>query len=291
MGPLLQWQSELGPLREPALLVALEGFVDAGAVAATAGMFLRHRWQSQLVATFDREELIDYRARRPTVVVDSGLVKRVQWPDIELLVARPDGPRDALLLLGPEPDARWSAFAQSVVDLCRQTGVHAVVMLGAYPAAAPHTRPVRIMRASNNARLVSGEPAGQLVPDAGDVPGYTGPIGVATALQVALGDAGIPSVGLWAEVPHYIAASPNPAAALALVRAVSKVMGTDVDATELEAAAKLHAEQVDEAVTEHPEAAELVEALEHHVDAGNVEERLPSGDDIAAEIERFLRNQ
>jgi proteasome assembly chaperone (PAC2) family protein len=284
MGELLTWITEPPALRQPVLIVALEGFVDAGAVAATAGAFLRHRWQSDPIARFDRDSILDYRARRPTAVVDSGRVRRIDWPDLELFAATVDGPHDVLILLGPEPDMRWEAFATGVVQACRMLGVETVVGLGAYPAAAPHTRPIRIMKAVNAI-------AADLVPDAGEIAGYTGPVGAATALQHMLGEAEIPAVGLWAEVPHYIAGSPNPAGALAMVKLVAQTLQTDVDTTELEAAATLHLEQVASAVAEHPEAAEMVTALELLYDQGGVDEALPSGDDLAEEIQRFLRSQ
>jgi proteasome assembly chaperone (PAC2) family protein len=281
---MLNWSSDRPNLRRPVLLVALEGFVDAGAVASTAGMFLRHRWQSDVVATFDRDALIDFRARRPTVVVDAGRVRRLDWPDLELCAAETEGPHDVLLLLGPEPDMRWEAFCETVTEVCLELGVEVVIGLGAYPAAVPHTRPTSIVKASNAV-------AGDLVPEATKIPGYNGPVGAGTALQVALGDAGIPAVGLWAEVPHYIAQSPHPSAALSMVRLVAATLSTEVDTAELEAAAALHRTQIDEAVTEHPDAAEMVHALEAHVDAGGAAEDLPTGDDMAAEIERFLRTQ
>jgi proteasome assembly chaperone (PAC2) family protein len=281
---MLNWHTDPPTLRRPVLLVALEGFVDAGSVASTAGLFLRHRWQSEVVASFDRDALIDFRARRPTVVVDSGELRRIEWPEIEVCAAEVDGPRDVLLLLGPEPDMRWGAFVDAVVDLCREVGVEVVIGLGAYPAAAPHTRPTSIVRASNAA-------AGDLVPEAAPIAGYSGPVGAGTALQAALGDVGIPAVGLWAEVPHYIAGSPNPAAALAMVELVAATLSTEVDTTELRAAVELHRVQVDEAVAEHPDAGDMVAALEAHVDAGGGGEDLPSGDALAAEIERFLRAQ
>src|SRR5688500_1579605 len=167
----------------------------------------------------------------------------------------------------------------SLGDLCRQLGVETVIGLGAYPAASPHTRPVRILRASNSVAEDTGAPGGEIT-------GYTGPVGAGTALQDALGTAGIPAVGLWAEVPHYIAGSPNPAGALAMVRMVAEALGTMVDTTELEAAAKAHHEQVDEAVADHPDAGEMISTLELIYDEGRGEEELPSGDDIAAEIER-----
>jgi len=284
MGPILHWLSDPPALRQPLLIVSLDGFVDAGAVAATASMFLRHRWQSDLVARFDRDAFIDYRARRPTAVVDNGELRRIEWPDIELHAATLEGPRDALLLLGPEPDMAWEAFFAVVADVCEQLGVESVLGLGAYPAAVAHSRPVRIVQAGN------GIPDAT-IPDIPTVTGYTGPVGAGSALQATLKERGIPAAGLWAEVPHYVAGSPNPTVALALVRAVAALLETSVDATELEGAAKLHREQIDEAVRQHPEAAGMVGALEQHIDAGEDQVDMPSGEDIAEEIERYLRQQ
>lgn len=284
MNPLLHWLAEPPTLRRPVLIATFDGFVDAGAVASTASAFLRHRWQSERVARFDRDALIDYRARRPTAVVDAGELRRVEWADIELYAATVDGPRDVLFLLGPEPDMAWEAFCDAVVAVGDRLGVEAALTLGAYPAAIPHTRPVRILQAS---RGVSD----RLSVDVPGIPGYTGPVGAVTALQAALADQGMATTGLWAEVPHYVAGSPNPTVALALVRTVLAALETTVDTTELEAAAKLHRERVDEAVALHPDAAGMVDALEEHVDAGADQADLPSGEDIAEEIERFLRGQ
>jgi predicted ATP-grasp superfamily ATP-dependent carboligase len=283
MGELLRWISEPPVLRRPVVVVALEGFVDAGRVGETAGMFLRHRWQAEVVATFQRDAFIDYRARRPTAVVDAGRLRRVEWPTIELLTAGLDGQRDVVFLLGPEPDMRWEAFGDSCVEAVRRLGVDTVVALGAYPAAVPHTRPAHVTKA------FAGE-AGSLLPDVAPIAGYTGPVGAATTLQAAFAEAGMSCVGLWVEVPHYIAGAPNPDGALALVRLVSDFVGAAVDTTELEAAAKVHREQVDEAIANHSEAAELVRLLEAHVDAGGGVD-LPTGEELAAEIERFLRGQ
>ena len=284
MAGLVTWTQQPPALRRPVLIVAMEGFVDAGAVAATAGAFLRHRWRSDVVARFDRDALLDYRARRPTAVVDSGRLRRIEWPDLELCAATLPGERDALLLLGPEPDMRWEAFGDAVHEVCGSLAVDVVITLGAYPAAAPHTRPVRIMKASNVV-------AGDLIPEAGEITGYTGPVGASTALQQILGDSGIAAVGLWAEVPHYIAGSPNPAGALSMVQLVAATLGTDIDTTELQAAASLHLDQVAEAVSDHPEADDMVTALEVLYDEGGRDEELPSGEDIAEEIQRFLRSQ
>ncbi len=284
MSALLRWTDAVPALRRPLLLVALEGFVDAGAAASTASTFLRHRWRAEPVATFDGDAFIDYRARRPTAVIDAGLLRRIDWPSIELLGAALDGDRDAVLLLGSEPDMAWSAFCDTAVDAARALGVCEVLTLGAYPAAVPHTRPTRLSRAAN-------EVAGDLALSGAPVPGYTGPVNASTVLQAAFAEAGLPAVGLWAEVPHYVSASPDPGAALALVRAVADALGIAVEVTELEAAAKAHREQIDEAVAEHAEAAGMVAALEQHVDAGSDEAAGVTGDEIAAEIERFLRSQ
>lgn len=284
MAALLTWNEAPPSLRRPVLVTALEGFVDAGLAASTAATFLRHRWLADRSATFDRDAFLDYRARRPTAVVDSGELRRLEWPGIELYTAIVDGARDVVLLLGDEPDMRWEAFATTVVEACRRLGVEASVSLGAYPAAVPHTRPTRIVAASTPGPT-------PLTFDAGSVSGYTGPVGAATALQTALGEAGLPSTGLWAEVPHYISGSPNPAGALALVRAVSAGLGTNVETTELDAAAKLHREQIDEAVAEHEDAGLMVEALERHYDSGEDDDELPTGEQMADEIERFLRTQ
>jgi proteasome assembly chaperone (PAC2) family protein len=284
MAPLLRWEGEPPALRRPLLVVALEGFVDAGAVASTAASFLRHRWQADRLASFDRDTFVDYRARRPTAVVDAGTLRRVEWPGIDLYGASPGGDHDALFLLGVEPDMQWAAFCDEVVAVCTRLTVEAAIGLGAYPAAVPHSRPVRIMRAQNAA-------ATALVPQAGDIPGYTGPVGAGTVLQSVLAEHGVPAVGLWAEIPHYIAGSPNPGGALAMVQLVAAQLQVEVDTDELEAAAKQHREQVDEAVLEYPDAREMVEVLERHFDAGDVDEQLPSGEDIAAEIERFLRSE
>lgn len=284
METLLHWHTEPPSLREPVLLIALDGFVDAGQVGESAAMFLRHRWQADLVAELDGDAFIDYRARRPSVVVDSGMVRRVEWPRIELLAARVEGSRDALLLVGPEPDARWRVLIDEVERVSRELGVSRVVTLGAYPAATPHTRPASVAQASNGA---DAEPVAGAEP----VSGYTGPIGAVTAIQGELGERGIPALGLWAEVPHYIAASPNPPGVLAMIRVVSSLLETEVDTSELEEAVKLHREQVDEAVSEHAEAAEMIASLEELSDSGAAEGNLPSGDDLAQEIERFLRSQ
>jgi proteasome assembly chaperone (PAC2) family protein len=282
MSELLHWINDPPAVRHAVLIVALDGFVDAGSAASSASAFLRHRWRAEQIARFDGDALIDYRARRPTAVVDSGVVRRIDWPELELLVAPlADAPHDALLLLGPEPDMRWREFAEATAGACVRLGVEQVVQLGAYPAATPHTRPVAVSRARNR--------VDQLLDfDGVDVTGYTGPVNASTVLQAELSRHGIPAVGLWAEVPHYIATNPHPPAALALAERIARALGVSLDTTELRAAATLHLEQVADAVAEHEDAVSMVNALERMVDAGEDDEELPTGDDLAAEIEHFL---
>ncbi|HUG86416.1 MAG TPA: PAC2 family protein [Euzebya sp.] len=282
---LIHWTAEVPALRRPVMVVALDGFIDAGDAGASAAMFLRHRWTAEAVATFDRDTFLDYRARRPTSVIDNGLLRRVEFDELQVLVATiPDAIHDAVFLLGPEPDMRWESFCAAVVHLCGELGVEAVLGMGAYPAAAPHTRPTRVVSARNLA-------AGKLVPTTAEVPGYTGPVGAQVMLEHRMGAAGIPAIGLWAEVPHYIAGSGHPSSVLALVEVVSATFGVPIDTEELELAAVAHSTQIDEAVADHPEAAEMVRRLEAHVDGGGTVEQVPSGDDLAAEIERFLSDR
>ncbi|CAN5281757.1 PAC2 family protein [soil metagenome] len=282
---LIHWSGEVPALRRPVMVISLDGFIDAGDAGSSAAMFLRHRWTAEPVATFDRDTFLDYRARRPTTVIDSGVLRRVEFNELQILVATvPDAEHDAVFLLGPEPDMRWEAFCTAVVRLCRDLQVEAALGLGAYPAAAPHTRPTQIVSARNVA-------AGDLVSATTEVPGYTGPVGAQVVLEHRLGEAGIPAVGLWAEVPHYIAGNGHPSSVLALVNAVTRTFGVQIDTEELELAAIAHTTQIDEAVADHPEAAEMVKRLEAHLDAGGQIEQVPSGDDLAEEIERFLSDR
>lgn len=283
---LSHWITDPPELRQPVLLIALEGFVDAGSVASSAAMFLRHRWQSEPIVRFSRDAFLDYRARRPTAVVDNGHIRRVEWPDLELLAAQvPEAPQDALLLIGPEPDMRWNEWIDEVCRLAERLDVAHAISLGAYPAAAPHTRPVSIVAAENDV-------ADGLAPDVSRVSGYTGPVGADVALHTVFAERELPSVGLWAEVPHYIATNPYPPGSLAMVQLLARLLDVDVDTAELEQAASLHREQVDEAVADSEEATEVVQALEAHADSGEPgEEDLPSGEDLANEIERYLREE
>ena len=283
MAPLLDL-GDLGgqpPLRDPFLVVHLGGWQDAGMAGETSAVFLRARWNARTVATFDGDELLDYRARRPVVRLASGMIEEVTWSRIELARADPGG-RDALLLTGPEPDFRWRAFGDAVVDACRRLGVVEAFGLGAFPAPSLHTDPVAVVGTSADPDLAGRLETVSMIVEL--------QASLQTVLEERLHQAGIPATGLWARVPPYLAGGTHPPAALALVRTLARLAGVEVDTTELEAAGKDHLEQVEQAIRERPQIAEFIEQIRGLVEQGG-DDRVPSGDEIAAELERFLSQQ
>ncbi len=280
---LLDLRGERPELERPFLVVHLAGWTDAGAAGQTAMSFLGARWNAHTIGQFDSDELIDYRARRPIVRLASGTIEAVTWSEIELSMGSTvDGLRDALLLGGPEPDFRWHAFADRVTKLCLELGVTEVFGLGAFPAPSLHTDPVAVVSTSADPDL-----AGRLetVPAIIELAA-----GIQSVLEERLHQAGIPTTGLWARVPPYLAGGSHPPAALALIRTLERLTGVAIDATELEAASKEHIEQVQQAIRERPQIAEFVEQIRSMVEQG-AEQRLPSGEEIAAELERFLSQE
>ena len=281
MGKLLGLDdlTDLPALRDPFLVVHLHGWTDAGLAAQTAAVFLRSRWSATPLATFDADELIDFRARRPVVRLAGGTIEEVTWSPTELLVAIPGGERDALLLLGPEPDFRWRAFCDEVVEACRRLGVVEVFGLGAFPAPALHTDPVAVVGTSADSDLAARL---ETVPMTVELSS-----GIQTVLEEWLHRAGIPATGLWARVPPYLAGGAHPPAALALVQTLGRLAGVEIETTELDAATKDHLEQVEQVIRERPQVAEFVDQIRGLVEQG-ADERIPSSDEIAAELERFL---
>lgn len=275
-------------LERPVLVMALEGWIDAGLCAANAMATLLGSMSSEVLADFDSDELIDNRARRPVMRVVNGVHTELRWPQTVLRFATDPGGRSVLALVGPEPDMRWHQFTNEVVQLCLRLGVELVVGLGAFPAPVPHTRAVRLAATASNAEL-----AGRIgyIPATIDVPS-----GAQASLEYAFGQAGVPAVGLWARIPHYAAAMPYPAAAAALLDELAALAGIEVDTKSLRAAAQLTAGQIDQLIGASAEHAALVRQLEAQHDEeqglsatgfGN----LPSGDELAAELERFLRGE
>ena len=272
-------------LESPVLLLATESWVDAGFGAQAALARVLEAIPTEMLATFDADELIDFRARRPVVRISDSVVERLTWPQIQLRAGQDGAGRSVLVLVGPEPDLAWHGFVRAVVDLATRLGVRLVVGLGAYAAPVPHTRPVSLMAIATTAELAA---------QVGVVAGTRElPAGIQTALQEGFAAAGIPAIGVWARVPHYLAAIPYPAASAALVEALAIVSGLELDAGELHAVADSSVEQIDDIVAQSDEYSVLVRRLEAAYD-GEVStppdfSNLPSGDELAAELERFLR--
>jgi predicted ATP-grasp superfamily ATP-dependent carboligase len=273
-------------LERPVLVVSMEGWIDAGVAAATAVAHLLQAMPNQLVATFDGDQLIDFRARRPSLKIVNGVDAELRWSAIRVHAATNRNGRSVLTLTGPEPDMRWHGFIAEVVGLASRLEVELVIGLGAFPAPVPHTRPVRLVGTSTDQEL-----AGRVgyLPASIEVPA-----GVQGALEVSFGDAGIPAVGLWARVPHYVSAMPYPGAAAALLDGLAQLADIEVDTASLHAAAGTSHAQIEQLIAGSEEHAALVRQLEMQLDQeqnlgglGN----LPSGDELAAELERFLRGE
>jgi hypothetical protein len=264
-----------GILIRPALIVALDGWVDAGSAATTAAALIAA--DSRVVATFDADRLFDYRARRPTLEIVDGRLSELTWPEFEIRVARHEG-RDLLVLSGPEPDYRWPRLADAVVEAAGSLGVVEWISIGAIPAAVPHTREVPILGTASAPGLLRGDIR----------PGPVGllrvPAALVSVLEMRAIEAGIAAVGYFAQVPHYVS-GPYPPAALALHRAVARHLEMALDAGDLDTESSQLRVRLDAATSADETTRGYVERLESMVD----EERLPAGDDLISEIERFLR--
>jgi proteasome assembly chaperone (PAC2) family protein len=272
-------------LEEPLLIVTLEGWIDAGLGAAAALAALLGSIPTQLVASFDVDTLLDHRARRPVVRIVDGVNTGLMWPEIQLRSGRTEGGKDLLVLVGPEPDHQWRAFGTAVAELAGTFGVRLVVGLGAFPAPVPHTRPARLAATATSADLAH---------KVGFIPGTIDvPAGVQAVLERQFAELGMPAVGLWARVPHYAAAMPYPEASAILLEGLEHLTGVAVDSSELRAAARSTRERLDELVANSEEHAALVQQLEAAADADSEHPlgSIPSGDELAAELERFLREE
>jgi proteasome assembly chaperone (PAC2) family protein len=282
----LQWEYRPDGLRAPALVCAFKGWNDAADAASTALTFVGSALEARRFATIDPEEFYDFQAARPRIKLVDGQAREIVWPEVELYEARvPRAPRDLILLAGTEPSFRWRTFSKQIVELAEALGVQLVVTLGALLADVPHTRPVSVTGLASDPSLVS-----RLGLNSSS---YEGPTGIVGILHAACQGAGLPSASLWATVPHYIAAAPNPKAALALVRKLEGLVGVAVDGSELESAAADYERQVNIAVQSDPDVQAFVERLEQAADPepGVEPGPLPSGETIARDLQRFLRQR
>lgn len=271
-------------LRRPVMVAAFRGWNDGGQGASLGGAYLAKQWEATRFAEIDSENFYDFQATRPHVSLVDGLTRRLDWPDNGFFHAEiPGAGRDAVLLLGTEPNLRWRTFSGLVLELAKDLGVELVVTLGSLLADVPHTRPAPVTGAATDPALVD---------ELGLEPSrYEGPTGIVGVVHDACREAGIPSVSLWAAVPHYVSLAPSPRAALALVRRFGELVKVDIDLEELEQASSEYSEQVSEAVSTDVETSQYVEELERRVDMLEAAEDLPSGDSLAAELTRFLRER
>ncbi len=268
-------------------MCAFQGWNDAGEAASSALTFMGGSLEARRFATIDPEDFVDFQATRPEVKLVEGITRTIEWPEWEVYEARvPRAPRDLVILTGPEPSYRWRTFCAQVVELSEALGVQLVVTLGALLADVPHSRPVGVTAHASDPGLVERL---SLQP-----PTYEGPTGITGVLQSACSAAGMPSASLWAAVPHYVAVSPNPKGALALLRRLESLVGVTVDASQLESAAVDYERQVTRAVELDPEVQAFVERLERAADEeeGPTDlSQIPSGDVLAREFQRFLRQR
>ena len=276
-------------LADPVLVVALDGWVDAGfgMRKATEIMVQPNNGPDDLitVASFDADLLVDHRARRPTMTVRDGRVDEISWPAICIQVASDLDGREFLMLHGPEPDFRWQAFCTEVDRLVQELGVFRAVSLGAYPAAVPHTRPVRLSATGTTQNLIErfSSPEGTL-----EVPA-----GIGAALSKRFEAAGLETVSVWAQVPHYAAGSPFPAATAALFQGLRAVADLRFDTSPLIAKGLEVSRRLDAAIAQNSSHQRLLSRLESVYDTslGEKAAEIPTGDELAEELERFLRDQ
>jgi predicted ATP-grasp superfamily ATP-dependent carboligase len=268
------------------MVCAFQGWNDAGDAASSAVSFLASALDARRFARIDSEEFYDFQANRPCIRFGEDDKREISWPTVEIFEANaPRAPRDLVLVQGVEPSMRWRAFSTHLVDLAEALGVQVVVSLGALLGDVPHTRPVSLSGHASDVALLE-----RLGIQASS---YEGPTGIVGVLHTACAQAGLPSASLWAAVPHYVAAAANPKAALALLRRVEVLIGVSVDVSELESATADYERQVGLAVQSDPDIQAFVERLEQAADSEeqSVPEDLPSGDILASEFQRFLRQR
>jgi proteasome assembly chaperone (PAC2) family protein len=272
-------------LERPILIAAFRGWNDGGQAATLAAGYLARLWGAEKFGEIDPELFVDFQATRPNVSLDEGQTRQIEWPESTFFSGRiPGTDRDAVLLIGVEPNYRWRTFADLITDLAQSLGVEMAITFGALLADVPHTRTAPVTGAATEQRLVD-ELGLQLSR-------YEGPTGIVGVLLDACRRQGIPSVSLWAAVPHYVSLAPSPAAARALCERLAGILGTDIDVAELAEAETSYIEQVSQAVASDAETQAYVEELEQRADSLDswLEDTgsLPSGDALAAEITRFL---
>jgi hypothetical protein len=279
----------LPALHQPVLVVQLTGWIDASGAANAAMEHITRVTDAKELLTFDGDTFIDYRARRPVMELREGVNTRIVWGAPGLRVGTDSKGKDVLLLSGPEPDTAWRFFARTVGELATELGVTKMIALGAYPYGAPHTRPVGLSSTTPSETLARRLRHSRNSLDA--------PAGVAAVLEHELHGRGIEAMGFWAQIPHYVATMAYPAGSAALIEAVEAEAGLALDAMPLVKEAVTQRERLDQLVSSNPEHSEMLGKLEQAYDAMHspaaidIASNLPSADQLAAEVEQFLRDQ
>ena len=269
------------------MVVAFKGWNDAADAASNTIAWMRHRWNATKVGHLDPEPYFDFRTVRPQVKITGGVTHEIAWPTIDLYAARPEGAaHDALLVMGVEPSFSWRGICDELLTAASVCGCRTIVTVGALLADSPHTRPVR---------LIGTAPDSETTRQLGLVESrYEGPTGIVGALHDACRQAKMPSISLWAPVPHYLAVPPNPKATRALLDKVPKLLGTTIDLHEMDWVAEMWEQQVNRVVANDTEMAAYVARLEEQADNTEAQELatdLTSGETLAADFERYLREQ
>jgi hypothetical protein len=281
----------LPDLKDPTLIVMLSGWIDASGAASSAMSHIITESAARSLIEFDADTFIDFRARRPFMELREGVNTRIAWNLPELQVGTDDNERDVLLLTGPEPDIAWNAFAEAVAGLAKQLNVSKCIGLGAYPFGAPHTRSVGLTATSPDPSIIDRLTLSKNSLDA--------PAGVEAIIEHAMHRIGIPAFCLWAQIPHYVSSMAYPAASAALIDALCLETGLSYDTASLRQEAVVQRERLDQLVSNNPDHAEMLGKLEEAYDAlhgvGSGEQdsplEIPSVEDLAAEVEQFLRDQ
>src|ERR671916_1171001 len=280
----LDWMPEL---ERPVLIAGFTGWNDAAEASSLAVSTLKEAWGAERFGHFDAEEFFDFQATRPQITLTDGVTRTIEWPENTLSATAPAVEalrgRGAVLLSGPEPNFRWRSFSNAVAETARDLGAEMVVTMGALLADVPHSRPVSVSANSQDPVLVENLKL--------SASRYEGPTGITGVLHRVCAEAGLPSVSFWASVPHYLPAVPSAPAALALLDKLSGLLGMEVDTADLESTAETYQDQVSVAVSQDSDLSSYVRMLEERFDsqAAQGPRNLPSGDELAQELEGFLR--
>ena len=289
----IEWLTTEPMLHEPILIVMMTGWIDAAGAAAAAVQVVADECETAPMARFDDDTFIDYRARRPTMELRDGVNTNLRWSHIELLAGRSPAGRDVLVLMGPEPDMNWRRFSKAIGDIAVELGVTHMIGFGAYPFAAPHTRTPRLSCSSPSIDVLANVNFARSSVDV--------PAGMAAALEHTMHDRKIPALGIWAQVPHYVSSMTYPASSVALLDGLAEATGVRIAGAALRNEVGIQRERIDQMVADNVDHQLMVTQLESLHDAAveddadaadaAAEMRLKSGDEIAAEIQEFLRGQ